>query len=961
MAKIRDGASYLGGHLTSNDYYNKDETVTGSWVGNLANEWGLEGKAIGAGDVAFENLRLGKTPDGKESLTQRGGGSVRFFDFQCSAQKSVSLMAVTLGDERLREAHERIARQAFEEALQHFAARRVRNGNKAWSEDTEITGKVIAASFVHDASRATPSPDPQIHTHFVIGNATVGKDGRRYALDTKQMCQAIRYAGKTYQAGMAKACRELGYQIEEKRDSKGRVTGFEIAGISEQILKRFSKRRGDVQSAIGRFIMENGREPSPAEIHVLTLESRGKDRHKLQEISTAEVRALQLAQLSIQERAGLEALRDSAISTPSPASSSVSQEECDEAVLWAVEHLTERESVTSKFQIIAEGLNAGMGKVDRSGISEAVERQIATGNLVTLTEAGLQSQLTTPEILEMEREAIAAVERGRGGLAPVATFIESPGLSAEQNEAVRLLTRTKSRHAILRGVAGSGKTTTLKAFNECLASSGQKPLYLAPTASAVKVIKQELGCEAMTVSAYLEALKGVGRKKFKGRVIAVDEAGLLSLSQGREILKAESLGQRVFFIGDSSQMHSVEKGDFLTLLENHTKIQRAEIKDIKRQKVAEYRAAVMTMSAGSGGAKAGLEQLQKMGWVESAGASYLSRASELWLEQTENGKSPDACILVCPTHAEGRAVTEKIRSSLRSTGQLGEGVTTTVSDSLSWTLAQRRKIENFTPGMLVTATRDCTALSSGETASVVSLKEGKVLLSNGKSIEPKRAASLFDVGTPRQLDIAKGDRIQIRQNLKSASLVNGEVLEVAEISPQGIQTRCGKLIPKGFTKLDFGYTSTVFSSQGRTSNKVIISAERLDAKSCYVAVSRGRERCTILTPDAEALMGRLPDGNRQSVSDVVAGRNGAINRLSVRVANRRTALHLWVCRIMSVASRSTSQVMKAGRRLLIHSAIGRNIVYSRRSGVLKLKSISLPLPLPKMGGVVYARTGRGGR
>ena len=59
-------------------------------------------------------------------------------------------------------------------------------------------------------------------------------------------------------------------------------------------------------------------------------------------------------------------------------------------------------------------------------------------------------------------------------------------------------------------------------------------------------------------------------------------------------------------------MHSVEKGDFLTLLENHTKIQRAEIKDIKRQKVAEYRAAVMTMSAGSGGAKAGLEQLQKL-------------------------------------------------------------------------------------------------------------------------------------------------------------------------------------------------------------------------------------------------------------------------------------------------------------------------------------------------------------
>ena len=47
---------------------------------------------------------------------------VAFFDFQCSAQKSVSILAVLGGDRRLRIAHERAARIALSE-LERFASR----------------------------------------------------------------------------------------------------------------------------------------------------------------------------------------------------------------------------------------------------------------------------------------------------------------------------------------------------------------------------------------------------------------------------------------------------------------------------------------------------------------------------------------------------------------------------------------------------------------------------------------------------------------------------------------------------------------------------------------------------------------------------------------------------------------------------------------------------------------------
>jgi conjugative relaxase-like TrwC/TraI family protein len=114
MAKLRDGSTYLEGHLTANDYYAEKESVTGRWVGQAAERLGLAGRAISAEDEAFERLRCNLHPLTGRRLTARtGGGRIAFLDFQCSAPKSVSLLAVTFGDERLRQAHHEAVSVAF--------------------------------------------------------------------------------------------------------------------------------------------------------------------------------------------------------------------------------------------------------------------------------------------------------------------------------------------------------------------------------------------------------------------------------------------------------------------------------------------------------------------------------------------------------------------------------------------------------------------------------------------------------------------------------------------------------------------------------------------------------------------------------------------------------------------------------------------------------------------------------
>src|SRR5208282_4305187 len=85
--------------------------------------------------------------------------------FTCSAPKSMSVLAVTLDDQRLIEAHEAAAKIAFRE-LETFAATRVR---KQGSQKDQTTGNLVAAAFLHNSSRAL---DPQLHTHFTVFNAT---------------------------------------------------------------------------------------------------------------------------------------------------------------------------------------------------------------------------------------------------------------------------------------------------------------------------------------------------------------------------------------------------------------------------------------------------------------------------------------------------------------------------------------------------------------------------------------------------------------------------------------------------------------------------------------------------------------------------------------------------------------------------------------------------------------------
>ena len=420
--------------------------------------------------------------------------------------------------------------------------------------------------------------------------------GKRWlALETCEMFKAIRYAGKVYQNELALECRRLGYSIETARNEKGIVEGFEIKGVSSEIRDRFSKRRAEVEAGIESFRKEKGRAPTTREIHVITRETRNV---KLKESSTPEVRSLQWSQLSESELATLEAIKQRALVG---ADGTVRMGSPWRALLHARDHLYERHSVVRGHQILAEALNQKLGYLDLA----TLKRYMTSDSNGMVRLAGharnrlLSCQWASRRGLNLERWSIDFVNQTQDSCLPLGKTegVAFDFKSTEQQEVVLETLQSTDRVYAIRGCAGAGKTSCLREVRKGLEASGRTAYYLAPTASAVEVLRRDGFTHATTVDDFLT--NKAKAADLRGSVIIIDESSLQSVKMGASLLRiAQTSDARVLFVGDIRQHVSVEAGDFLRVLEQHSNLRRSELKDIRRQQVEEYNAAIRTMSRG---------------------------------------------------------------------------------------------------------------------------------------------------------------------------------------------------------------------------------------------------------------------------------------------------------------------------------------------------------------------------
>jgi len=354
---MADGKGYSSRHLEHSDYYAEGERVVGEWHGRGAELLGLSGP-VDTGD--FEALRQGLDPGTRKFLRVRrsadrmGADGTKvaqgrsLYDFTISAPKSVSVLGILGGDQRLVDAHRAAVAEALRET-EACAASRVRRGG---ANEDRATANLVLAVYHHDTSREL---DPQLHTHAVAANLTFdGAEGRWKALQASEIYERRAYLSEVYRNALAREVRTIGYHIDTLRDARGHDIGFEIRGVPAELLAKFSQRSRQRDSAIAAFVELHGRRPTDNEIAVLVRESRAD---KLTEISTLELREKQRKRLTPDETQALAAVRGAARFTPvvfDPSAPSLEH---------AADHIFERVSVAPDYELLTEALQHGRGRI----------------------------------------------------------------------------------------------------------------------------------------------------------------------------------------------------------------------------------------------------------------------------------------------------------------------------------------------------------------------------------------------------------------------------------------------------------------------------------------------------------------------------------------------------------------------------------------------------------------------
>jgi conjugative relaxase-like TrwC/TraI family protein len=826
-----DGAkSYFDQEMTKEGYYEKD-AIIGRWGGKGAERLGLVGN-VNRND--FINLCDNRNPNTGRMLTQRTQAKRTVgYDFTFNAPKSVSLLYTLTKDERILATFQSAVQETMKQ-IEGDVKTRVRQGGQN-SERT--TGNFAYAEFVHLTSRPVNGiPDPHLHSHCFVFNATFDNEESQWkAGQFREIVRDAPFFEAAFHSRLSKGMAELGLRIERTK------TGWEVAGIGKPILNKFSRRTAKIEELARKEGITDI--DKKARLGARTREKKGAP----QSLDT--LRAEWKGRLSEDERKTIKHVltrKQPSIEPPISANGAVDH---------AIRHSFERSSVIEDRKLLTTALKRGYGSVT----PEDVSRDFQNRNEMIRRRYDDRTFVTTREVLAEESAAVAFARDGRGTCRPFYSGSEkftAPGLNSGQEQAVRHILTSSDRVMLIRGAAGTGKTTLLKTATGAIRSRGSQVHVFAPTTEAARGVLRKDGFEdAETVARLLADRKA--QEKVKGQMIWVDEAGLLGSKDLQGVFRiAREQNARVVLMGDEKQHSSVSRGDAFRLLQTQAGLQAAEVAEIRRQK-GEYKKAIELLA--NGNHKAGFAKLDRMGAIrEVVGEERHAVLVNDYIAAAREGKS---ALVVAPTHKEGEAATARIREGLKAAGYLkgSERVFNQLA-SRNMTEQERRDSALYQPGDMVRFHQNAQGgFKRGDTIAIVGKDEQGRLLAkreNGKETTLSLLdARHFEVYERRTINLSGGDRIRITRNGTAMNgkgrLINGSLHTVSGFDRNNnIVLENGQVIPKNFGCIAHGYCTTSHASQGKTVDRVLVSAgpDSFGASSreqFYVSASRGKESATI--------------------------------------------------------------------------------------------------------------------
>jgi conjugative relaxase-like TrwC/TraI family protein len=436
----QDSASAAKSYYSTADYYTEGQELVGSWGGKGAARLALSGTVD---KESFDRLCDNLDPRTGKQLTVRTRAERTVgYDFTFSVPKSVSLLYGRTGDEQILDAF----RWSVDETMREMEAEMQTRVRTRKQDGNRITGNMAWAEFIHTTSRPVDGiPDPQLHAHVFVFNSTWDHEEERWkAGQFRELKRDAPYFQAAFRVRLANRLQDLGFGIERKRDD------FEIKGIPADILKRFSRRTELIEK-----VAEEKGITNPDRKAELGAETREK---KDRELSLPQLRDAWDSRLTVQERHLLDGVYSRATRYDRPERGE------SRAVDHAIAHSFVRDAVLSERKLVTEALKRGLGAVTVEGVAQEMGQRP-----LIRSEFEGRSMATTKEMLALESKMIAFARDGRGRNRPLGDPnrpVSREWFNDGQKEAVRHVLGSRDRVMIIRGVAGTGKTTLEQEIGE---------------------------------------------------------------------------------------------------------------------------------------------------------------------------------------------------------------------------------------------------------------------------------------------------------------------------------------------------------------------------------------------------------------------------------------------------------------------------------------------------------------
>ncbi|MEO0488330.1 MAG: MobF family relaxase [Cyanobacteria bacterium J06659_2] len=853
-------ASQAENYYEKDDYYTQGSTESESqgdakWFGQGAAALSL----VGAVDKpTFQKLLQGQSPNGKPLQGRRIDPAKHraATDYTFSAPKAVSIAGLIQRDDRVIVAHDQAVKTAISVLEERYAQTRVRTEQ---GRQRMMTGNVVAAVFRHETSR---EQEPQLHSHCVVINATQLPDGSWRSLSNEEIVANQKLLGEIYQNELAYQLRQGGYEIDPLQNGQ-----FELKGYSQELLEIFSTRRQQILELLKRWEAER----SPMVDTNGNAISSGAARRE-----TANLRSRRRKQIIPREvlLAGWrEAIETQNLTLPpipdGPSTQTRFHSEQLAAVVSAgIDHAAEREAVFRRGKVERFVLENHLGQQNFGDLQQAIA---ATNQLISIDP--LKDKVTTQQVIQRELETIRLMQWGQGKVGAIATLAgleqwleQASTLTKGQRDAIAVSATTSDRVMAWQGVAGVGKTYSLRLFRELAESKDYVVKGFAPSAEAANSLTREVGFSSDTVAGLL-CRQVEPDETLKPEIWIVDEAGLLSARDAHDLLsKAEAQQARVILVGDTRQLSAVEAGNPFRSLQAGG-IRTVYLTESLRQKTQDLKASVKLLEAGQ--IETALEKLDQSGAIQEASNldDRLKRMTQdymgLSLEERER------TLILAGTNAERLALTAHIRAALQGEGQLGPDIFRLTSlRSRDLTTAQAKYANQYAIGDVVVPTQDYKrqGLIKHQQYGVVGIAPEANQLTletpHGQliTVDPARCERKTVYGV-QQVAIAVGDRLRWTRNDRAAGIRNGQRFTVKQIDVQGqaqivdAEGKTSQIDLSGRQFADYALVNTTYSSQGKTADRVLAVMDSTTSReSFYVATSRAKHQLTLYTADKGELV-----------------------------------------------------------------------------------------------------------